>query len=53
MKEEYVNCLLDYGANPKAKSKKRETPLKLVKKKGKLYMILKKKHKKKRPLSVK
>lgn len=53
MQEEYVNCLLDYGAKPKAKSKKRETPLKLVKKKGKIYKILKKKRKKKQPLSVK
>jgi hypothetical protein len=50
MKVEYINCLLDYGANPKAKSKKKETPLKLVEKKGKLYMMLKKRHKKKKPL---
>lgn len=50
MKVDYINCLLDYGANPKAKSKKRETPLKLVEKKGELYMMMKKRHKKKRPL---
>ena len=50
MKVDYINCLHDYGANPKSKSKKKETPLKLVEKKGKLYMMLKKRHKKKKPL---
>ena len=48
MQEEYVNCLLDNGANPKARSKKRETPLKLVKRRGKIYKLLKKKRRKKR-----
>lgn len=50
MKVEYVNCLLDYGANPNAKSKKSETALKLVPKNGKLYVLLRKKRKKKKPL---
>ena len=50
MKVDYINGLLDYGANPKAKSKKKETPLKLVEKKGKLYVMLKKRRKKKKPL---
>jgi hypothetical protein len=34
----------------KAKSKKRERPLKLVEKKGELYKILRKKHKRKKPI---
>lgn len=50
MKVDYINGLLDYGANPKAKSKKKETPLKLVEKKGKLYVMLKKRRKKKKTL---
>lgn len=47
MKVDLVTLLMENGAKSKLKSKKGERALKLVKKKGALYKIMKKKYKKK------
>jgi len=47
MKVDFVTFLMESGTNIKLKTKKGEKALKLVKKKGELYRIMKKKYKKK------